>query len=110
MAEVVKAKKRQQLVDLEKNEEKAKKIKVSKMDSKKSTPKNDKKQAEKKKSLWEKFMIFCDGVKSEIKKVRWTSKTDMMKYSVATIVFILFCSMFFYAIDAIFALIQSLFK
>jgi preprotein translocase subunit SecE len=33
----------------------------------------------------------------------------MVKYSIATIIFIIFFSVFFYLIDIIFALIQSLF-
>lgn len=57
-----------------------------------------------------KIKKFVNGLKSEIKKVRWTNKKDMVKYSIATVFFIIFCSVFFYAIDVIFALIQSLFK
>ena len=81
MAEIVKAKERKELVKIEE-----------------------------KKGLWGGFMTFCHGVKSEFIKVRWTSKKDMVKYSIATIVFIVFCSLFFYGIDTIFALIQSLFN
>ena len=62
-----------------------------------------------KKSLFVKFRIFCHGVKSEFEKVHWPSKKDMIKYSVATVFFIVFVSVFFYLIDVIFALIQSLF-
>ena len=105
MAEVVKAKDKKELELYQKSD---KKVKTTK---KKTTPKKtSKKVTEKKKSLWEKFMIFCHGVKSETQKVRWTSKEDMIKYSIATIFFILFCCALFYAIDAIFALVQSLFK
>ena len=78
--------------------EKEKKVETKEVAEKEST------------NLWDKFMNFCHGVKSEGKKVRWTSKKDMVKYSIATIVFIVFCSLFFYSIDAIFALVQSLFK
>ncbi len=85
---------------------------------KKNTQKKQKKSSDKvvvkdngkKKSLWVKFRIFCHGVKSEFKKVHWPSKKDMVKYSLATVIFIVFCSLFFYAIDIIFALIQSLFR
>lgn len=62
-----------------------------------------------KQSFFVKFRIFCNGVKSEFKKVHWTSKKDMIKYSIATIVFIVFCALFFYLIDILFALVQSLF-
>ena len=62
-----------------------------------------------KKSLFVKFRIFCHGVKSEFEKVHWPSKKDMIKYSIATIFFIVSVSVFFYLIDVIFALVQSLF-
>jgi len=58
-------------------------------------------------NLWVRFRIFCHGVKSEAKKVHWPNRKDMVKYSVATIVFVLFCSMFFYLIDILYAFIQS---
>ncbi len=51
---------------------------------------------------------FFKSLKSEFKKVRWPNKKEMVKYSIATIVFIIFCGLFFYAIDVIFALIKSL--
>lgn len=103
MAEIVKAKKREELIDFSKEEEKVETKKENKKTSKKP------KKEEEKKGLWTKFMIFCNGVKQEALKVRWTSKKDMIKYSVATIVFVIFCSLFFYMIDAVFALVQSLF-
>lgn len=62
-----------------------------------------------KKSLWIRFRIFCHGVRTEVSKVHWTTKKDMLKYSISTIVFVVFCSLFFYLINVIFALIQSLF-
>ena len=74
---------------------------------KKSTKKNNEKKE--KKSLWTRFRIFCHGVKSETLSVHWPSKKDMIKYSIAAICFIIFCALFFYAINVIFALIQSLF-
>ncbi|MBQ3307848.1 MAG: preprotein translocase subunit SecE [Bacilli bacterium] len=62
-----------------------------------------------KKNIFVRFRIFCNGVKNEFKKVHWTSKEDMVKYSISTILFIIFCSLFFYLIDIVFALIRSLF-
>ena len=69
--------------------------KVEKKDKKKTTKKKVK---EEKKSLWVKFRIFCHGVKSEFLKVHWPSKKDMVRYSIASIFFIIFCSLFFYLI------------
>lgn len=85
--------------------------KKEKNETKKEIKRVDKK-AEKeteKKSLLVKFRIFCHGVKSEFEKVHWPSKKDMIKYSIATIFFIVSVSVFFYLIDVIFALVQSLF-
>ena len=88
---------------IKKNEQKNEVIQKGKKNSKKVKRENNEK-----KSLFAKFMIFCNGVKSEFKKVHWTSKKDMIKYSSATIVFIIFSSLFFYIIDVLFALVQSL--
>ena len=77
---------------------------IKKNDSKKKVAKTEKK------SLWTRFRIFCHGVKSEAVSVHWPSKKEMVKYSIATICFIIFCALFFYAIDIIFALVQSIFK
>ena len=76
----------------------------------KNNGKTKKDASKTKKSLWAKFMIFCNGVKEETLKVHWTNKKDMVKYSVATICFVIFCSLFFYLIDVLFALVQSLFN
>ena len=92
--------------------------KVDKKNVKKSTQ-NEKKVNKKvkkdvsnnsKKSLLDNFRIFCNGVKSEFNKVHWPSKKEMIKYSIATIVFIIFFALFFYIIEVIFALIQTLFN
>ena len=74
----------------------------------KASPKKKEVKSTEKKGLFTKFRIFCHGVKSEFQKVHWTSGKDMVKYSIATIVFVIFCGAFFYAIDVIFALIKSL--
>ncbi len=76
----------------------------------KKEEKKTKKNKQNKKSLWVRFRIFCHGVKSETEKVHWPNKKDMVKYSVATILFVLFCSVFFYMIDIIFAFVKSLFS
>ena len=74
------------------------------------TKTSSKKEVEQEKKSWfVKFRIFCNGVKSEFNKVHWTSKKDMVKYSIACIFFIIFCSLFFYLIEILFALVQSLF-
>ena len=78
--------------------------------NKKAVNSTKNKDAKAKQSCCVRFRIFCHGVKSETSKVHWPSKKDMVKYSIATILFIIFCSLFFYLIEIIFALIQSLIK
>lgn len=80
------------------------------VEEKKDKKENSTRDKSEKKSLWVRFRIFCHGVMSEAKKVHWPTRKEMVKYSVATVAFIIFCSLFFYAIDIIFALIQSIFR
>lgn len=89
---------------------KNKKEEPKKVEKKKSKKNNMKKVKEEKKSLWVRFRIFCHGVKSEFTKIHWPSKKDMVRYSVATIFFIVFCALFFCLINIIFALVQTLFN
>lgn len=51
---------------------------------------------------------FLNGVKKETMRVRWPNKKHMIKYSAATILTIIFFSLFFYAIDVVVALIKTL--
>ena len=83
--------------------------KEAKKEPKKKTVKKVVYKTEEKPNLFVRFRLFCSGVKSEFLKVHWTSKNDMVKYSIATIFFIIFCSLFFYLIYVLFALVQSLF-
>lgn len=53
---------------------------------------------------------YFSGVAKEIKRIRWTNKKDLVKYSVATVVFVLFFGLYFYAIDWIVLLVRSLAK
>ena len=75
------------------------KKKDKKKEEKKSNKKEEKKPAVKKESWFH-------GVKSEFKKVRWPNRKEMVKYSIATICFIIFFGLFFYAIQLIIWLIQ----
>ena len=75
-----------------KKKEKTKEIKKSKKD--------------KKKVVKTKKKLFS-GVRSEMAKVKWPSKKDMVKYSIATIFFIVFFGLFFYCIDLLLALLKE---
>ena len=68
------------------------------------------KKEKKKDGIWTKIVLFFKGVKSEWKRVKWPTKKDMIKYSVATIVLVVGCSVFFYVIDVLLAFLHSLGK
>ena len=87
-----------------KNEEKEtvkkedKKVKISK-ETKKTSLKAVKKESGIKKWFKE--------VMAEFKKVRWPNKKEMIKYSIATVVFIIFFALFFYVIELIIYFIRE---
>ena len=103
--------KKDKLVDKKIDEELEDSLEVSKIDRKvKKDKKNSKSNVETKNNLWDRFMTFCHGVGQEAHRIHWPSRKDMVKYSWATIVFIIAFSLYFYLINIIFAAIQSLFS
>ncbi len=72
-----------------------------KKEDKKTKKKETKKPEVKKESWWH-------GVKSEFKKVRWPNKKEMIKYSIATIAFIIFFALIFYLIEVIVYLLKTM--
>ena len=91
------------------NTSKIKKTEIKKKGKDAKTATKKEVQTPVKQNIFVRFRIFCHGVKSEFEKVHWTSKNDMIKYSIASIFFIVFCSLFFYLIDVLFALAQTIF-
>ena len=57
-----------------------------------------------------KIIKFFKGVKKEFGRIVWPTKKNMVKYSIATICFIVFFSLFFYLFDTIVALVMELFN
>ncbi len=47
-------------------------------------------------------------IKKEMEKVHFPSRKDMIKYSIATIAFVIFFALYFYAIELVMAFIKSL--
>ncbi len=70
---------------------------------KKQTKTVNKKQTKTEKTTKENFLT---GVMKEMKKVRWPLKKEMIKFSVATISFIIFFALFFMLADFIIATIK----
>ena len=73
--------------------------KVSKKDKISKKAKNTKKVKKEK----VKKELFLTGVKKEMGKVRWPLKKEMIKYSIATLSFIIFFGLFFTLGDLIIA-------
>ena len=87
--------------------EKDKKEKVTKKIEKKDVKKVEKKDNKKKDKKVKKESFF-KGVKDEMSKVRWPLKKEMVKYSIATLSFIIFFALFFTLGDLIIAGVKLL--
>ena len=46
--------------------------------------------------------------KAEFSKVKWPNKKEMIKYSIATIVFVIFFGVFFFAIQALMSFLKTI--
>ena len=55
-----------------------------------------------------KLATFLNGVKKEMKKVRWPNKKEMITYSLATLSFIVVFALFFAASYGLFTLVLGL--
>mgnify|MGYP003309081235 CR=1 FL=1 len=54
--------------------------------------------------------ITREGVGKEIKRIRWTERKDLVKYSICTLLFVVLFGVYFYAIDWLVLLVRSLAK
>ncbi len=61
-----------------------------------------------KKGLVTRIILWFKGVKTEVGQVTWPSRKDLIKYSIATFVFIIFFATYFYLISILMAFIKSL--
>ncbi len=84
-----------------------KKDEKKKVTSKKNSSKKVEKKG-KKVGFFKKIGNWIKSVFKEVSKVKWPSKKEMLKYSIATIVFVVFFALFFYAIELLMALLKSL--
>ena len=73
---------------------------------------NKKKKKEKKKreNIFKVIKRYFVGVGKEIKRIRWTSGKELVKYSIASIILIIFFGLYFYGINWIALLVRSLAK
>lgn len=89
---------------------KTEKVKDAKKETKKveNKKKTNAKKVVKKETKKVKKESFLTGVKKEMGKVRWPLKKEMVKYSIATLSFIIFFALFFLLADLIIALVKVL--
>ena len=50
---------------------------------------------------------YFDGVRSELSKVKWPSKKEVIKYTIATIIFVIILVVFFILLDLLMSLIKG---
>jgi len=55
-----------------------------------------------------KIKSFFKGVKKETKMVRWPDGKKLFKYSVITVCMLVFFGLYFFGLDALFALVKEL--
>ncbi len=55
-----------------------------------------------------KIKEFFVSVKKETAKIKWPTKKEMIKYSGATISFMVFFGLFFFVLDVVFAYFKSI--
>ena len=89
-----------------KKEKETKEKDLKKKDTKKVSRKDTKKKEVKKDVTPHGFKAF----RMEAKKVKWPTRKEMVKYTIATLVFILFFATLFLGIQALMSLIKTLIK
>lgn len=52
---------------------------------------------------------YFKGVSKEVKRIRWTTGKELVKYSITTVAFMLCLGVYFYAIDMLVSLLRSAF-
>ena len=70
--------------------------------------KNTKAKKEKKENIFKRVIKYFKGVGKEIKRIRWTERKDLVKYSICTLLFVVLFGVYFYAIDWLVLLVRSL--
>lgn len=59
------------------------------------------------KKIFKSITKYFKGVKKEITRIRWTTPTNLLKYSVTVVSFMFFLGIYFYVIDLLVSLIRS---
>ncbi len=51
---------------------------------------------------------YVEEVKDEMKKVKWPTKKEMVKYTISTLAFVILFALFFFGIESLFAFVKGL--
>ncbi len=89
------------------NQKEIKRTENKEKNVKKETKSKTVKETKNKKSIFSKITGYFKGVKKEISRIRWTKGKELLKYSIATVSFIIVLGIFFYIIDMLVALLRS---
>ena len=68
------------------------------------------KERKKRVNLFKSIKRYFTGVIKEIKRIKWTTGKELLKYSIASVLLIIFFGVYFYAINWIALLVRSLAK
>ena len=71
---------------------------------------NKKKEKKKRVNVFKAIKRYFTGVVKEIKRIKWTTGKELVKYSIASILLIIFFGLYFYGINWIALLVRSLAK
>ena len=95
---------------MKKSESEVKKVKVEKKKRDKYIAEKNATNKEKKKrvNVFKAIAKYFKGVGTEIKRIKWTTNKELIKYSIASVIFVVFFGLYFYAIDWITVLVRSL--
>jgi preprotein translocase subunit SecE len=70
--------------------------------------KKEPKKTKTKKTTEVAYKSYFQEIKDELKKVKWLSKEEMVKYTVAAVIFIVIFGLYFYGMDFIFSWLKGL--
>ena len=95
---------------MKKSESEVKKTKVENKKRDKYIAEKSVKTKEKKKrvNIFKAISKYFKGVGTETRRIKWTTMKELVKYSIASVVFVFFFGLYFYAIDWIALLVRSL--
>lgn len=101
---------KKEVIDETKETKKQEKKTEKNIKVKETNKKDTKKKANKKNERKTPKENYFAGVKSELSKVKWPSKKEVFKYTMATIIFVLVLVAFFLLMSAIMAGIKEVFN